>query len=239
MKTRWKLFTYPLMDIKAAEAMLNRQAAEGWRLEKVHLGALASFVPAETPVCYCIDWYDPNREDGLDYRRLLTDAGWHPVGQLSYWNLYEAPAGTLPIQTGGELEYQRFRKKALRRMTTGWSILLAMVLLLVVLAPVTAWLGLSSVWQYWLELPAQYNTVALLLLFLPLLLLGACCGRRGWCCGWASGSGPLPLTNPSRCPAGPAPWRPGCWCSRGIFCWCSVCPASCWMPQQARWAAPG
>ena len=172
MKTRWKLFTYPLMDIKAAEAMLNRQAAEGWRLEKVHLGALASFVPAETPVCYCIDWYDPNREDGLDYRRLLTDAGWRRVGQLSYWNLYEAPAGTLPIQTDGELEYQRFRKKALRRMATGWSILLAMVLLLVVLAPVTAWLGLSSVWQYWLELPAQYNTVALLLLFLPLLLLG-------------------------------------------------------------------
>ena len=75
MKTRWKLFTYPLMDIKAAEAMLNAQAAQGWRLEKVHLGALASFVPAESPVCYCIDWYDPNREDGLDYRRLLTDAG--------------------------------------------------------------------------------------------------------------------------------------------------------------------
>lgn len=172
MKRKWSLFTYPVMDIKAAEAALNPWAQEGWRLEKIHLGAFASFLPAEKPVCYCIDWYDPNREDGLDYRRLLADAGWRQVGQLSYWNLYEAPAGTPPIQTDGELEYQRFRKKALRRMVIGWGFFLAMLLLLAVLAPVMAWLGLGSVWQYWLELPAKYNTAALLFLFLPFLLFG-------------------------------------------------------------------
>ena len=110
MKRKWMLFTYPVMDIKAAEAALNRQAEQGWRLEKLWLGLLASFVPAEEPVSYCIDWYDPSREDGLDYRTLLADAGWQRVGQLSYWNLYEAPAGSAPIQTDGELEYRRFRK---------------------------------------------------------------------------------------------------------------------------------
>ena len=52
MKRKWMLFTYPVMDIKAAEAALNRQAEQGWRLEKLWLGLLASFVPAEEPVTY-------------------------------------------------------------------------------------------------------------------------------------------------------------------------------------------
>ena len=166
MKGKWTLFTYPVMDIKAAEAMLNRRAAEGWRLEKVHLGALAHFVPAETPVCYCIDWYDPNREDGLDYRHLLADAGWHPVGQLSYWNLYEAPAGTPPIQTDGELEYQRFRKKSLRRMVISWAavgVLAAVILLLALLV------GLKKR-DYILTFLTDLNTGAVLAALLPLLL---------------------------------------------------------------------
>lgn len=46
MKRSWSLFAYPVMDIKAAEAALNRRATVGWRLEKVWLGLLASFVPA-------------------------------------------------------------------------------------------------------------------------------------------------------------------------------------------------
>ena len=32
MKRRFSLFTYPVMDMKAAEAMLNRRAEQGWRL---------------------------------------------------------------------------------------------------------------------------------------------------------------------------------------------------------------
>ena len=172
MKRKWTLFTYLVMDIKAAEAMLNRRAAEGWRLERIWLGLLASFVPAEEPVSYCLDWYDPNREDGLDYRTLLADAGWRSVGQVSYWNIYEAPADTAPIQTDGELEYRRFRKKVLRRMATSWGFILALLLLLAVLAPVGAALGLGAVWQYWLEFLATFNTAALAFLCLPLLLAG-------------------------------------------------------------------
>lgn len=75
MKRRFSLFTYPMMDMKAAEAELNRRAAAGWQLEKVWMGVLAVFVPAHVPVCYCIDWSDPGRDDGPGYRALLADAG--------------------------------------------------------------------------------------------------------------------------------------------------------------------
>lgn len=167
MKRKWMLFAYPVMDIKAAEAMLNHQAEQGWRLEKLWLGLLASFVPAEEPVTYCIDWYDPNREDGLDYRTLLSDAGWRRVGQLSYWNLYEAPAGTAPIQTDGELEYQRFRKKALRRMAIGWAVPLFFVALLVLLCLLA---GLNG--RFFATLFTDTNTGAILLVLLPLLIPG-------------------------------------------------------------------
>lgn len=172
MKRKWSLFTYPVMDIKAAEAMLNRQAQEGRRLEKVHLGAVASFLPADKPVCYCIDWYDPNREDGPDYRTLLADAGWQPAGQLGYWNLYEAPAGTPPIQTDGELEYQRFRNKSLRRMALGWAVCLLCFLLLPLLGAATDWMDTGSPLLYWLWFLSRYNTAALVFLCLPLLLAG-------------------------------------------------------------------
>ena len=40
MKRRFSLFTYPMMDMKAAEVELNRRAAAGCR----------------PTVCYCIDW---------------------------------------------------------------------------------------------------------------------------------------------------------------------------------------
>lgn len=172
MKRRWNLFTYPTMDIKAAEAMLNRQAEQGWRLEKVWLGLLASFVPAKEPVCYCIDWYDPNREDGLDYRTLLADAGWHPVEQLSYWNLYEAPAGTAPIQTDGELEYRRFRKKALRRMTIGWAVPLIFITVLVLLSVLAAVRYGVLGWSFLATFLTDTNTGAAIIALLPLLFVG-------------------------------------------------------------------
>lgn len=84
MKRKWALFTYPVMDIKATEAMLNRRGGEGWRLERVWFHLLASFVPAEEPVAYSLDWYDPGREDSRDYRTLLADAGWRKVTQAGY-----------------------------------------------------------------------------------------------------------------------------------------------------------
>ena len=144
MKRRFSLFTYPVMDMKAAEAELNRRAASGWRLERVWLGTLASFVPAESPVTYCLDWYDPNREDGPDYSGLLARAGWQFRSQAKYWNIYEAPAGTTPIQTDGELEYQRFRKKALRSMKRGGGTLLALAAVLAALLMIEQQMDLGA-----------------------------------------------------------------------------------------------
>ena len=168
MKRKWTLFTYPTMDIKAAEAMLNRRAEQGWRMEKIWRGLLASFVPAEEPVCYCLDWYDPSREDGLDYRTLLADAGWRRVGQLSYWNIYEAPAGTAPIQTDGELEYRRFRKKALRRMFISWLVLAIYAAVLILLC-----LLVGMEWRFAATFFTDTNTGIILILLLPLLIPGA------------------------------------------------------------------
>ena len=44
MKRRFSLFTYPMMDMKAAEAELNRRAAAGWALQWL-FGGLAFFRP--------------------------------------------------------------------------------------------------------------------------------------------------------------------------------------------------
>ena len=169
MKRRFSLFTYPVMDMKAAEAELNRRAAAGWRLEKLWLGILAVFVPARVPVRYCINWADPKRGDGQDYEALLADAGWRRHTQVAYRVIYEAPAGTTPIQTDSELEYQRFRKKALRRMAAGGAGLLAMLAVLLVLLflldPVFGWERLAG-------FLAEFNTLALVLPTLPLLTAG-------------------------------------------------------------------
>ena len=124
MKRRLSLFTYRMMDMKAAEAELNRRAAAGWQMEKVWMGVLAVFVPAHVPVCYCIDWSDPGRDDGPGYRALLADAGWRLRQRVTCQNIYEAPAGMTPIQTGSGLEYRRFRDRALRRMGVGAVLLL-------------------------------------------------------------------------------------------------------------------
>lgn len=124
MKRRFSLFTYPMMDMKAAKAELNRRAAAGWQMEKVWMGVLAVFVPAHVPVCYCIDWSDPGRDDGPDYRALLADAGWRLRQRVTCQNIYEAPAGTTPIQTDSGLEYRRFRDRVLRRMGVGAALLL-------------------------------------------------------------------------------------------------------------------
>lgn len=177
MKGKWTLFAYPVMDIKSAQAMLNRRAGEGWRLEAIHLGGLlARFAPTEERLSYCLDWYDPEREDGPDYTRLLADAGWYQAAQTGYWNIYEAPAGTPPIQTDGELEYRRFRNKSLRRMLLSWGVVLALVLGLALLAPLTG----RPAWIYWLDVLARYNTAALAVLCLPLLAAGGLLwsGRR-------------------------------------------------------------
>ena len=172
MKRRFSLFTYPVMDMKAAEAELNRRAAAGWKLEKLWFGTVASFAPAEEPVCYCLDWCDPGRMDGRAYRTLLADAGWRFHSQTKYWNVYEAPAGTTPIQTDGELEYRRFREKALHRIKHGGGSLAALAAVLAALLLMEQQMGLGAGVLEGLDLITRYQTGAMFALFSPLILLG-------------------------------------------------------------------
>lgn len=180
MKRQFSLFTYPVMDMKAAEAELNRRAAVGWRLEKIWLGLAASFVLAEEPVCYCLDWCDPILAvDAPDYRTLLAEAGWTRRALVGSWTVYEAPAGTTPIQTDSALEYQRFRKKVLRRMgIAAWAVGILLLLVLLLLTPPpnlpipAAALFPPLTWCVLAEILAGSNVSALLAPILPLALAG-------------------------------------------------------------------
>lgn len=174
MKRSWSLFAYPVMDIKAAEAALNRRATVGWRLEKVWLGLLASFVPARRPVQYCVDWCDPNRED-LNYRALCEEAGWTWRQQTAYRNIYEAPEGTAPIQTDSGLEYLRFRKKVLRRMVLGVVPLACCLVFVLLLSALARSQTGGPGWWEWENVATalcRSDLTAILLLTLPLPALG-------------------------------------------------------------------
>ena len=92
-RSRWSLFTYPIMDIKAAEALLNRRAAEGWALDRVYLGTFARFVPADIRSAWCVDWSRPGYSERPDYLALCADAGWTLVQKVGAFNLYKAPVG--------------------------------------------------------------------------------------------------------------------------------------------------
>ena len=123
-------------------------------------------------MCYCLDWCDPGRMDGRAYRTLLADAGWRFHSQTKYWNVYEAPAGTTPIQTDGELEYRRFREKALHRIKHGGGSLAALAAVLAALLLIEQQMGLGAGVLEGLDLIARYQTGAMFAQFSPLLLLG-------------------------------------------------------------------
>lgn len=169
----WMLFTYPVMDLKAAEAALNRAAAEGWTLDRVFLGCFARLVPAQAPVVWAVDWSDGAHLEREDYLALCADAGWTFVQKVGSFQLYRAPAGTTPIQTDSAEELERFRQEELRRLgkLTGclgllWLVLALLVGVLALLLPA----GGRTV-DGLLALFAS-NTVLYLLLCLPLLLAG-------------------------------------------------------------------
>lgn len=127
--TRWRYFSYLNVDYKAAQDQLNAWAREGWELVET-MGPFVKLRRIERPdtPTYFLDWSDA--KDPKDYAQLLSDAGWEWVDRVSYLNIYvsKPDAHPLPIQTDPELEYQRFRKKALRSMllsTLAVSVLLA------------------------------------------------------------------------------------------------------------------
>lgn len=202
--TSWSLFTYPVMDIKAAEALLNRRAAEGWTLDRVYLGAFARFVPADTRSAWCVDWSRPGYSERPDYLALCADAGWTLVQKVGAFNLYKAPVGTPPIQTDGTEEGRRFRQEVLLCGLKSWAVLLGLLLVLAAL-----WLLVSEgSWRSALMAVLLTNVGLTLLLSLPAILTGwlLWTGRlllrlRQW--DRAAG-GPLPV--PGQRSAGAATW---------------------------------
>lgn len=114
----WKLFSYLVIDHQAAQDLLNEMAEKGWALDLLVLNQFARFRRTErTDLRYDLDWADPRQVEDPDYIRMCAESGWHIKDELGYWNLYESLPGfsPAPIQTDPELEYQRFRKKVLRR----------------------------------------------------------------------------------------------------------------------------
>ena len=212
MKThKWMLFTHPVMDLKAAEAALNRAAEEGWTLDRVVWGCFARLVPAQAPEVWAVDWSDGTHLEREDYLALCADAGWTFVQKVRSFQLYKAPAGTTPIQTDSAVELSRFREEELRRLgkvVRSYAVLwlfLALVVggfaLLFSLrsAPANLLLGLST-----------SNTLVYLLLCLPLLLAGLAAWTARLClrlAQWrraAEEEAPFPVPGPRS--AGAAAW---------------------------------
>ena len=209
-QSQWSLFTYPVMDIKAAEALLNRRAAEGWTLDRVYLGTFARFVPADTRWAWCVDWSRPGYSERPDYLTLCADAGWTLAQKVGAFNLYKAPVGTPPIQTDSVEDARRFRQEVLRANFKDWFFLLAMILLLATLV----FLVSDDSWQTALMATLLTNIGLALLISLPAILASwllwtsrLLLRLRQW--DQAAG-GSLPA------PAGGAPGRrPGCVFSAG------------------------
>ena len=185
--TRWRLFSYLVIDHKAAQADLNAMAEQGWELEKLFSELpLAKFRRTErTDLRYFVDWADTAKPEESAYLQLCKDAGWELVHTQGYRNVYASTPGCapLPIQTDPELEYQRFRKKVVRRI--------AMTAVL----PQLPWV-VYFLWLFGLEGAAppavtqmlrsfflSSNGLSLFLLTLPLLLpallvYGLCMARQ-------------------------------------------------------------
>lgn len=214
MKTRWSLFTYPVMDIKAAQEELCRRGEEGWRLKKVWFRLLACYEPAQTPVTYFVDWTDPLGDEAEDYVDLCAQAGWTLCQRCDHWNIYEAPAGTPPIQTDTQLEYQRFRDKVVR----WWKLSAGMELIMLVLLGIIC-LGQPTGLAFPLTLISSSTALGLALFFSPLILLGCLLwtGRLGlrliqW---WSAARSDQPMPVPGRLSTGAAKLLcllPPVWC---------------------------
>lgn len=141
--TRWKPFSYLLIDRSAAQAKLNQWAQEGWALERVYCGLFAKLKPTNrADLTYFLDWTDPQCQDGEDYLQLCADGGWELVDTVDYLNIFASRPGMdpVPIQTDPELEYLRFRKKVLRRMALG-AVLASVFLVLCAVAVALALTG--------------------------------------------------------------------------------------------------
>ena len=158
MNTEFRFFPYEAMNYKAAQAWLDRKAAQGWGLARIYLGCIARLQRAEQP-SHFVDLDIRSGFDGdtdADYLQLCSDAGWELVQSLWGMLLFRSAPGRTPapIQTDGQLEWERFWKKYRPRI---WQTLL-----------IALCIGaLAFVWT----MPSQRNAAASLATNLGLLYL--------------------------------------------------------------------
>ena len=212
MKThKWMLFTHPVMDLKAAEAALNRAEEEGWTLDRVVWGCFARLVPAQAPEVWAVDWSDGTHLEREDYLALCADAGWTFVQKVRSFQLYKAPAGTTPIQTDSAVELSRFREEELRRLgkvVRSYAVL--WLFLALVVGGFALLFSLRSAPENLLLSLSTSNTLVYLLLCLPLLLAGLAAWTARLClrlAQWrraAEEEAPFPVPGPRS--AGAAAW---------------------------------
>lgn len=122
MNTSFGFFPYEAMNYKAAQTWLNRRAAQGWGLKHIYLGCIARLQRMERP-SHFVDLDIRSTFDGdtdPDYLQLCSDAGWELVQQLRGMLLFRSAPGKspAPIQTDGELEWERFWEKYRPRISS-------------------------------------------------------------------------------------------------------------------------
>lgn len=161
--TCWKPFGFLVMDHREAQEFLNSMAAQGWEMADFRFGMLKFRRTERTDLRYFIDWTDPRKGEEEDYLQLCEEAGWELRESLGYWNLFASKPGTrpAPIQTDRSLEYERYRKKVLRRMLLGAVPSLLLALMVAVLV------GIGGI----APLLLSGNLMVLFVLASPLLLL--------------------------------------------------------------------
>ena len=178
-ETCWKPFAFLAVEHLAAQDFLNAMAAKGWELERIAWGYFAKFRRSQRKnLTYFLDWSDPEKEENEDYLRLCADAGWELALQQRYWNIYASRPGTAPspIQTDPELEYQRFRKKVLRRMAlTCGFVLLGLLLAFLFVWPSVTFVSFSPLrWlRNWEEVLSEDLLTTVLLFLVPFWALCA------------------------------------------------------------------
>lgn len=116
METRFGFFPYGALDFKAAQAYLDRKAAQGWVLKRLWLGFLAQFEPGNGRRHYVdICSYGGFGPD-YDYTQLLSDAGWELVSNRGEMALLRTLPGVdpVPIQSDPAFEWREFLRKYVR-----------------------------------------------------------------------------------------------------------------------------
>ena len=113
-RKKYTLFNFCTGDFKGVEQYLNRQAAKGWKLDKVGV-LLGRFIWAERDdLRWCVDLADPKREreEEEDYLGLCAEGGWDLAAKTNNMYLFCSRPGLrpAPVQTDPELERKNYYK---------------------------------------------------------------------------------------------------------------------------------